>query len=59
MSRCALFKRVEAVDQWIGNLFYRNVSTAEIKQMNYRELKYWNSWHEEMVEADKRAMGKK
>lgn len=29
----------------MGNLFYRGVSTVEIKAMDYRELRYWNKWH--------------
>lgn len=30
----------------MGNLFYRRVSPAEIKAMKFKELKYWNGWHE-------------
>ena len=28
------------------NLFYNKVSTVEIKNMGYKEMKYWNSCHE-------------
>lgn len=43
----------------MGNLFYRGVSPAEIKAMDYREMQYWNEWHERIadgyVEAVERA----
>jgi len=36
----------------MGNLFYRGVSTVEIKAMDYRELRYWNKWHERIADAN-------
>lgn len=41
------------INQWMGNLFYRNVSPSEIKDMGYSELKYWNEWHDIMSEAER------
>lgn len=46
------------MDQMMGNLFYRGVSIAEIKEMPYWEMCYWNKWHEAMAEADKKAAEK-
>lgn len=37
--------------QWAGNLFYSHVSPAEIKEMSFRELNYWNEWYEVQQEA--------
>jgi len=39
-----------------GNLFCHKVSTAEIKAMNYRELRYWNRWYELIQEAVKKGL---
>jgi len=39
----------------MGNLFYRKVQPSEIASMTYQDLKYWNDWHELMIEADKKA----
>ena len=36
----------------MGNLFYRGVSVTEIKKMPYWEMKYWNTWHEVMLDAE-------
>ena len=41
------------MDQMIGNLFYRGVTVTELKGMGYRELKYWNQWHELMAKAER------
>lgn len=30
----------------MGNLFYRKVSPAEIRKMDFQEMEYWNKWHE-------------
>lgn len=35
--------------QWMGNLFYRRVPPSEINAMGYREMEYWNNWHEIMA----------
>ena len=37
----------------MGNLFYRGVTPAEIKEMSYSELAYWNGWHELIAKAEK------
>ena len=42
----------------MGNLFYRNVSPSELKEMPYHELKYWNEWHELMVKTEQKAIKK-
>jgi hypothetical protein len=39
----------------MGNLFYRGVSPAEIKKMKYKEMKYWNKWHEIMSNEEAKA----
>jgi SHS2 domain-containing protein len=46
------------VDQWIGNLFYRGVSTTEINAMTYHEMRYWNGWHKVMEDADRKSIEK-
>lgn len=33
------------VHQLMGNIFYRGVTPQEIKEMDYKELKYWSEWH--------------
>lgn len=38
----------------MGNLFSRRVSTVEIKKMSYREMKYWNGWHELMSKQEEK-----
>jgi hypothetical protein len=40
----------------MGNLFFRNVSPSELKQMGYKEMQYWNEWHELMDKEEKEAM---
>lgn len=42
----------------MGNIFYRGVCPSVIGDMGYRELKYWNDWHERMVKAEKQAVQK-
>lgn len=33
------------IDKWMGELFlYKNISPAELKSMDYPELKYWYTW---------------
>jgi citrate synthase len=39
----------------MGNLFYRGVAPAEIREMSFEELAYWNRWHELMAKAEKKA----
>ena len=39
------------LDQMIGDLFYHGVSPAEIKNMGWRELKYWSEWVKIIKEA--------
>ena len=41
------------------NLFYRRVAPSEIKEMNYRELRYWNEMHVIMVNVEKEALNNK
>jgi hypothetical protein len=45
------------VDQWMGDLFvHKNVSPAELKNMDFAELKYWHGWFElEAAERKKSA----
>jgi hypothetical protein len=47
----------------MGNLFFRNQPINIINSLRYAELKYWNEWHELMVEKEKKeiaaARGKK
>lgn len=40
------------VHQMIGNIFYRGVTPTEIKEMNFRELKYWSDWHHVITKAE-------
>lgn len=47
---------MDRLHQWIGNVFFRGASPAEINVMTYHELKYWNDWHELMTEAEKRSV---
>jgi len=35
-------------------LFFRKVSPTEIESMSYQSLKYWNNWHDLMIEAEKK-----
>ena len=37
----------------MGNLFYRGASITELKAMGFREMRYWNEWHELMTQAEK------
>ena len=46
------------VHQWIGNVFFRGAGPAEINDMTYHELRYWNEWHEVMVAEEKRSTEK-
>lgn len=43
------------MDQMMGNLFYRGVQPSEIKAMDYREMKYWNTWHDRIADAEVKA----
>lgn len=43
----------------MGNLFYEKVSTVEIKNMGYKEMKYWNSWHEKIQEQYEKEANRK
>jgi hypothetical protein len=56
MPRFPFFASVEQINQWLGNLFYRKVSPTELQNMNYHELKYWNSWHEILAKEEKKAV---
>jgi hypothetical protein len=38
----------------MGNLFYRGQQASDIKKMNITELKYWNNWHDCLVEETAR-----
>ncbi len=38
----------------MGNLFYRQVNPSEIKKMTISEMKYWNDWHEVLIEEKTR-----
>jgi len=42
----------------MGNLFYRGVSTVEINNMSYFEMKDWNNWHEIIADAQTKAVKK-
>jgi hypothetical protein len=56
MSRGDFFNGVtRRIDQWMGELFvHKNVAPAELKSMDYAELKYWYSWWEPEREELKR-----
>lgn len=49
------FKGLIQVDGWMGSLFYRGVPTCDIKAMPYREMKYWNEWHDRITKAETNA----
>lgn len=42
---------INRLDQMMGNVFCHGVSPAEIKQMDWSELEYWDDWLEVMKEA--------
>lgn len=42
----------------MGNLFYRGVQPSEIKAMGYSEMKFWNDFHDLMVEAEQKEIAK-
>jgi hypothetical protein len=46
------------MDQYMGNLFFRQQSMKEIAQSTYRELRYWNGWHEAMLKEEKKQIEK-
>lgn len=65
VCRCAFFANIEdlealsimdRVHQMMGNLFYRRVAPSEIKSMGYKEMKYWNDWHELMAKEETRTL---
>lgn len=33
-------------------MFYRGVAPGEIEGMDYHQLKYWNGWHETLVNQE-------
>lgn len=43
------------VQQWIANLFWRIKDPLAIEQMDLHQLKYWNTLHEKLLEAEKDA----
>lgn len=47
---------------WMGNLFFRGATPAEIESMSFEQMRYWNGWHEIMEKAEsdarRRAQGK-
>jgi len=47
------------VHQWLGNLFYRGAQPADLEEMTYQRLKYWNNWHEVYTKEEKAAMNRK
>ena len=53
------FDRVECrINQIMGNLFFRGVPISDIKVMGYKELVYWDDWHQLMIKAEKEALKK-
>jgi len=38
----------------MGNLFYRGATPTEIESMTFTRLRYWNSWHQLMVDVEKK-----
>ncbi len=45
------------IDQWMGNLFvHKGISPAELKSMDFAELKYWHDWSEMEVEAKRKQL---
>ena len=43
----------------MGNLFFRGVSPTEIEAMSFGRARYWNTWHEIMIDAEREEMAKK
>lgn len=46
------------VHRYLGNLFFRGASPSELMSMPFRELKYWNEWHEVMTREEIRSTEK-
>jgi hypothetical protein len=46
---------MDNVHRWLGNLFFRGASPSELSAMPYRELEYWNEWHEVMAKEERRS----
>lgn len=44
------------VHRWLGNLFFRGASPTELTAMPYRELRYWNEWHEVMADEERKSV---
>jgi hypothetical protein len=43
------------VHRYLGNLFFRGAGPSELSAMPFRELKYWNDWHEVMATEERRS----
>jgi len=39
----------------MGNLFFRRATPTELEAMTWSQLRYWNDWHDLMVEAEEKA----
>lgn len=37
----------------MGNLFYRRVPVDILRDMGFKELCYWNEWHDLMAKAER------
>lgn len=48
-----------ALDQLMGNLFFRGASISEIESMPYHRMKYWAGWCEQMRKAEKAVIDNK
>ena len=37
----------------MGNLFSRGQPIGDIRKLGYKEMKYWNEWHEVMAKRER------
>jgi hypothetical protein len=40
------------MDQFMGNMFYREQPMSEIRAADYDDLKYFNVWHKQIERAE-------
>lgn len=59
MLRGFFVPSVMALDQLMGNLFFRGASISEIESMPYHRMKYWAGWCEQMRKAEKAVIDNK
>lgn len=44
--------------QWMYNLMFRKFQPDQIEAMDYQRMKFWNTGHELMIQAEKDAIKK-